>query len=685
MASPISLKNYISRRFSAMAVLPVITIAGLTWGVMMPAIKTRTNIQQQGLARSVADRLSARLAGGERQLAALAAYLNSRAFTTDAALTDLLDAQCGNGEFFEALFIIDNTTFSVQAAGLARARRQQRSDFIRLDFSGHRFIHPPKNAQPALWSKIFLSRVNSRPVVSLTLPLTKGFIIGELTLDKLAGFINLQPQASKLLTLIIDEHGTIIADSQKRYWGHIFPDGVVSGPESTDKALTNSRTFDLNGQKMLGAMAKFEKTGWNILAAQPVQHVYQPLWKILSLIGMGLAATLILALPTAWFLAGKFTRIFTSYTERAASLARGNYDIHWPEYKTKESLLLGQSLRDMARKIEQREKELKAGEQRTRDLLVNVPGVIYQYTVDPSDSESGTFTSPAIERSIEIFELDFEQKNFVDLFGACIPENDRARFRLSFKKAIKSHSPWHYEGRFIKPSGKEIWFEGRSHPRQTDGLISHYGVFTDITRRKELEASLRLTQFCFDKAPIGIWRIGKSGNVLDVNEHGCESLGYSRKELCRMSVFDFAPAFTMRDWENAKDHWNRADHSPVEALHQRRSGEVFPIQIIQKNMTFENREYSMAFVRDITEQKKVEQILQKNETDLRQLRNYLVNIIDSMPSIIVAVDSEGRITLWNHLAEKETGLNVETALSQPLEKLFPRLARETNRIETAIR
>jgi hypothetical protein len=60
------------------------------------------------LARSIADQFSARLAGGERQLTALAEYLHNRSSNPDAALADLLDAQCGNGEFFESLFIIDN-------------------------------------------------------------------------------------------------------------------------------------------------------------------------------------------------------------------------------------------------------------------------------------------------------------------------------------------------------------------------------------------------------------------------------------------------------------------------------------------------------------------------------------------------------------------------------------------------
>ncbi|WP_320040247.1 PAS domain S-box protein [uncultured Desulfobacter sp.] len=613
MSSHISLKTYISRHLGAVAILPVLIIASLTLGIMIPAIKTRTGTLQQDQASSIADQLSARLDGGERQLTALAAYINKRQFTPGSTLTDLLDTQCGNGEFFEVLFIIDDTTFTIQAAGLTPSRRQRRSDFIGMDLSGRRFIYAPKGTKKPAWSKCFLSTVNSRPAVALTLPLTHGFLVGELSLDNLAGFINTLSPKSELLTLIMDNQGTIVTDSQRRYWGKSLPDDGTTRTKSTNQSWTVSGAFEFNGLKLLGAVAKVEKTDWKILAAQPVHKAFEPLWDILTLIGMGLVIAMIIVLPIAWFLAGRFSRIFTSYAEQAASIAGGDYDISWPECKTKESLLLGQSLANMAQTIKQRERELKTEEQRTRDLLINVPGVIYQYTFNPGSPHTGTFSSPALERSLEMFGLDFEQKNFVNLFEACIPENDRARFRLSVKEAIESASPWHYEGKFIKPSGEEIWFDGRSHPRQTDGLISHYGVFTDITQRKELEASLRLTQFCFDKAPIGIWRMGKNGQVIDVNEQGYKSLGYSKKELCRMSVFDFAPGFTTKDWENAMDHLNRADPSPLESLHQNRNGEVFPIQVIQKLMVFEDREYCMAFVQDITERKQMEEIMIQNE------------------------------------------------------------------------
>ncbi|BBO90099.1 PAS domain S-box protein [Desulfosarcina ovata] len=71
--------------------------------------------------------------------------------------------------------------------------------------------------------------------------------------------------------------------------------------------------------------------------------------------------------------------------------------------------------------------------------------------------------------------------------------------------------------------------------------------------------------------------------------------------------------------------------------------------------------------------------------ELQRLRNYLSNIINSMPSVLVGVDREGRVTQWNAQAERVTGLSFEAARTQPLESAFPQLANELGRIRRAIR
>jgi PAS domain S-box-containing protein len=86
------------------------------------------------------------------------------------------------------------------------------------------------------------------------------------------------------------------------------------------------------------------------------------------------------------------------------------------------------------------------------------------------------------------------------------------------------------------------------------------------------------------------------------------------------------------------------------------------------------------------EKKRVSHILslQDKEGALRNLRNYLSNIIDSMPSILVGVDPSGEVTQWNYEAERVTGVTINQAVGKNLQQVCPRLAGEMNLASKAI-
>lgn len=73
------------------------------------------------------------------------------------------------------------------------------------------------------------------------------------------------------------------------------------------------------------------------------------------------------------------------------------------------------------------------------------------------------------------------------------------------------------------------------------------------------------------------------------------------------------------------------------------------------------------------------------EAKLVFAEGYLRSIIDSMPSTLIAVDMNGRITQWNQQAALTTGLGAEEALGMDLEKAFPQLPVSMCQIAEAVR
>ncbi|MGA2142981.1 MAG: response regulator [Brevinematales bacterium] len=70
--------------------------------------------------------------------------------------------------------------------------------------------------------------------------------------------------------------------------------------------------------------------------------------------------------------------------------------------------------------------------------------------------------------------------------------------------------------------------------------------------------------------------------------------------------------------------------------------------------------------------------------ELRKTRNYLKNIIDSMPSMLISINQQGFITQWNSTAERETGISSREALNRKLLDLIPAFTKYRGNFEKVV-
>ncbi|WP_051261950.1 PocR ligand-binding domain-containing protein [Desulfovibrio inopinatus] len=77
--------------------------------------------------------------------------------------------------------------------------------------------------------------------------------------------------------------------------------------------------------------------------------------------------------------------------------------------------------------------------------------------------------------------------------------------------------------------------------------------------------------------------------------------------------------------------------------------------------------------------------LKQTKSELATTRHYLSNIIDSMPSLLIGVDPQCRVTLWNMKAETTARIHANEVLGKNLTDVLPRLAGELDRIHEALR
>jgi PAS domain S-box-containing protein len=157
---------------------------------------------------------------------------------------------------------------------------------------------------------------------------------------------------------------------------------------------------------------------------------------------------------------------------------------------------------------------------------------------------------------------------------------------------------------------------------------------------------------------------GIPGLFTEVNDVACKRLGYSREELTRMSPMELDdPRFRDRI-ARALERLLKEGHALFETAQMAKDGRSIPVEVSTRLVELKGTRLLFSLVRDITERKEAEE-------EIRRLKNYLANIIDSMPSILVGMDRDETVTQWNRHAEKISGVSATEAVGRPITGLLP--------------
>ncbi len=171
------------------------------------------------------------------------------------------------------------------------------------------------------------------------------------------------------------------------------------------------------------------------------------------------------------------------------------------------------------------------------------------------------------------------------------------------------------EDRLCREDGKEDWFRWEVRPWVDEsGSVGGIIMFTEvITERKQAESKLRLTQFTIDHAVDAAYWINREAQIVGVNEAASLMLGYSKDELCAMTVHDLNPDFQADRWPGFWAETRQRKTLAFETFHRSKTGELIPVEVNVNYLSYEGQELHCAFVRNITDRKHGEEVLRASE------------------------------------------------------------------------
>jgi len=273
-----------------------------------------------------------------------------------------------------------------------------------------------------------------------------------------------------------------------------------------------------------------------------------------------------------------------------------------------------EELREQYRELTTAQAELQKRQQQLEEITGTFPGVVYQFYARPDGTMGMYYVS---DRSQEVLGISSNAAEFFGRFTGQVDPRDREAFLNSVNEAVRLQSPWNFEGRFVKPSGGNIWFHGISRPFVRGTEIVFSGVLLDITERRQDEEQSRESRErfrrIFEDSPLGIAIVSADFRFRMVNRQFCEMLMYSEAELLDKSFPEIThPDYIVPDIaEVRKIYSGEREMYRTEKRYVKKDGSSLWASLTASAVKDDAGKvlYTIALIEDITERKQAEETI----------------------------------------------------------------------------
>lgn len=215
-----------------------------------------------------------------------------------------------------------------------------------------------------------------------------------------------------------------------------------------------------------------------------------------------------------------------------------------------------------------------------------------------------------------------------------------------------------------QPDGPAYGWGSRMHDEMGNAVSSALGQ----------GAILALTELALPDA-LFVHRF--DGRLVEVNRRACESLGYSREELLRLSVVDVDRSF---DLASAQELWGSMEPGRsqlVRTSHTRRDGSLFPVEVSFGTVVEDGEPLFVGVARDLTDrmahehalrfaQERLLAIEREERVDAARLAaqadHRYQGIIQAMSDGMLLIGPDGRIVAANPAAVRILGVGLDGLL-----------------------
>ena len=213
-------------------------------------------------------------------------------------------------------------------------------------------------------------------------------------------------------------------------------------------------------------------------------------------------------------------------------------------------------------------------------------------------------------------------------WNRCVhPEDGVAVLRAWEEHGESGRSDFETECRIERADGAERWVQIRMRAmRDSAGsCIGYVGTVDDITERRQAQARLAVSErrftAVFQASPVALAISSiEDGAILDINPASCQMFGYTRAEVVGRTIAEFADYCSEAERQRLIEAVLRSGRSAqVERTLRRRDGGSFTVLASYDRIEIDGVTRMLIALQDISERKRVEDILRGSEERFRLL------------------------------------------------------------------
>lgn len=299
-------------------------------------------------------------------------------------------------------------------------------------------------------------------------------------------------------------------------------------------------------------------------------------------------------------------------------------------------------------------KALKESETKYRDLVKHIPAIVCELAPDGKI----LYVNDFVHKITGYRPDELQDRNWWDVF---YPGEQSLQVNELYLQC-QAGDVTDYEMVLTAKDGslKTLAWNSANRYRPDGVLESIVGFGVDVSERKQAE---ELFKKLFNSSPVGIY-IVQDGKFQFVNPQFQKQTGYSEDELLGTeSLLLVLPEDRSMVRENAVKMLKGERSSPYEYRVVIKNGETRWIMEKVASIQYLGRRATLGYYMDITERKRTEE-------ELCREKKRLTVTLSSIGDAVIVVDTEGRITLINPMAESLIGWSQAEVIGRPLNEVF---------------